>query len=873
MSRSSLIVTFLIGILTVALWAVVNRPGVEPPWPEKIDGFSFSPMRAGEAPREGHFPSTEHIDEDLALLTGDVYAVRTYTVESTLAQVPQLAAAHGLNVTLGAWIGPDDKANEREIEDLIRIFRASHTGIVRVIVGNEALLRGDRTVPEIIEYLRRVRQDVWAPTSTAEPWHIWLKYPELVKEVDFIAVHLLPYWENIPVDKAVDYVVERYNELQAAYPNKPIVITEVGWPSQGRTRGEAVASPANQAKFLRRFLATAEREGYTYYIMEAFDQIWKMKDEGQAGGYWGVYNADREAKFEFTAPVIRIPQWQGLVAISIGLAVLILLLLFRDSGSMKSTGRGFLALITYGIATFAVWMVYDYSENYMTWGGVVVGIVLFFAAIGVILVLLTEAHEWAEAIWLDEWRRAPTLKPVPDEELPMVSVHVPAYNEPPDMLMQTLDALAALDYPRFEVVVIDNNTKDPAVWQPVAAHCETLGPRFRFFHVDPLSGFKAGALNFALRETDPDAEVVAVIDSDYIVSPQWLREMTPLFKDPKIAIAQAPQDYRDGHESAFKAMCLAEYRGFFHIGMVTRNERDAIIQHGTMTMVRRSVLEEVEGWAEWCITEDAELGLRIFERGYSATYIPRSYGKGLMPDTYLDFKKQRFRWAYGAALILRRHLMELIGLAPTSLTAGQRYHFVAGWLPWLTDGMNLGFNLAALGWSVAMITAPSHVPPPDILFAALPLALFVFKLAKMFFLYRVRVEATLRQSLAAGLAGLALSHTIARAMVTGFITASLGFFRTPKRAQTSGLARALTDAREEILFLIALALGAIGVLMRPDGEMLDNKIWALVLAVQGIPYAAALLVALMSASPKLPASLIGPMGNMRDSAPEKPETT
>src|SRR5207253_2933562 len=191
---------------------------------------------------------------------------------------------------------------------------------------------------------------------------------------------------------------------------------------------------------------------------------------------------------------------------------------------------------------------------------------------------------------------------------PKVSIHVPAYNEPPAMLIETLDALARLDYPDFEVLVIDNNTRDEPVWRPVEAHCAQLGARFRVFH------------------------------ADYVVDARWLRDLTPGFQDARVAVVQAPQDYRDGDESAFKAMCYAEYRGFFHIGMITRNERNAIIQHGTMTMVRRAQLVSCGGWAEWCITEDAELGLRIFEAGFDATFVPASYGRGLMPDTFIDFK-------------------------------------------------------------------------------------------------------------------------------------------------------------------------------------------------------------------------------------------
>ncbi|MCB1923926.1 MAG: glycosyltransferase [Gammaproteobacteria bacterium] len=863
MNRASLLITVLMGVLTLVLWGMVNRPGNEPPWPEKIDGFSFSPMRGEQSPITGELPDISQIDEDLALLSDDVHAVRTYTVRGNMAEVPRLAAVHGLNVALGAWISKDEQRNREEIDALIRVYRENHRQIVRVIVGNESILRADRTVAQMIDYIDEVRRLVWAPISTAEPWHVWLEHPELVAKVDFIAVHMLPYWEGVAVDDAIAHVVARYHDLQKAYPDKPIVISEVGWPSNGRTRQAAVASHANQAAFLRRFLAVAEEEEMTYYIMEAFDQPWKRQLEGDAGAHWGVFDVNRDPKFEFTTAVVPVPNWWNLAAISVGLSVLILALMFRDSAGLSPSGRGFLAIVAYALTTFVVWVLYDFTLQYMTPAMLAVGIALFIAAVGVILVLLAEAHEWAEALWVRQLRRQPLPEPLPDDRLPKVSVHVPAYNEPPDMLMQTLDALAALDYPDFEVLVIDNNTKDPAVWEPVQAHCERLGERFRFFHVDPLSGFKAGALNFALRETDPAAEVVAVIDSDYLVERNWLRELVPLFQEPRMAIVQAPQDYRDGDENLFKAMCQAEYRGFFRIGMVTRNERNAIIQHGTMTMVRRKVLEDVEGWAEWCITEDAELGLRIFEQGHCAVYIPHSYGKGLMPDTFLDFKKQRFRWAYGAVLIMRQHLAQLFGLEKSALTWGQRYHFLAGWLPWLADGFNLAFNLGALAWTAAMVLFPEHIAPPHPVFAVLPLTLFVFKILKMFFLYRVRVEANLRQSIAAGLAGLALSHVISRAMLTGFVTRRIGFFRTPKRAEAHGVLQALLDAREELLFLIALLLGAYAVLQRIDFMMLDIRVWSVMLVVQSIPYAAAVIVSLISAAPRLSGRLVGALRGLR----------
>ena len=244
------------------------------------------------------------------------------------------------------------------------------------------------------------------------------------------------------------------------------------------------------------------------------------------------------------------------------MAAFLLTLLFARSRTLRKRGRSFLAIIVYAATTTFVWVLYDYTQQYLSVTNVAVGALLFTGMVGVILVLLAEAHEWAEAHWVTVRRRAFEPQSAPDAELPLVSVHVPTYNEPPEMVMETLDALARLDYPRYEVLVIDNNTQDPAAWQPVEAHCRRLGARFRFFHVDPLAGFKAGALNYALARTAPEATVIAVIDSDYVVQRRWLRDLTPLFAQARMSVVQAPQDYRDAGANAFKAMCHAEYRGF-----------------------------------------------------------------------------------------------------------------------------------------------------------------------------------------------------------------------------------------------------------------------------------------------------------------------
>jgi exo-beta-1,3-glucanase (GH17 family)/cellulose synthase/poly-beta-1,6-N-acetylglucosamine synthase-like glycosyltransferase len=867
---SGILVAAIFAVMTFGLWAYMNRPESEPPWPAHgIQGVAFSPFAADQNPfGSKDVPPLEQIDADLKLLENKAFAVRTYSVLGSLGRIPELAAKHNISVALGIQLSKDPAESEAEIRAGIALAH-DHRNIVRVMVGNEDLLRGDVTVEQLAAYLDRTRRAIRQPVGYADTWATWLKFPEVAKHVDFIAVHLFPYWEGVDVESAVDFCFRELKAVQDAYPKKPVIIGEIGWPSEGRIRAGAVASVSNEALFLRQFLARAEKEGQRYYVMEAFDQPWKARDEGAVGAYWGIYDVNRQPKFEFTQPIVLIPEWHLLAAISVTLALVLLGMFYVHSGSLRTRGRMLLAFVAYAAATITVWVIYDYMQQYLTPTSVVVGSLLILGMLGVVAVLLAEAHEWAEAHWTGTHSRLLDTTRGGNASVCKVSVHLPAYNEPPEMLIETLDALSRMNYPNFEVIVVDNNTRDEAVWRPVEAHCQKLGERFRFFHVSPLAGFKAGALNYALSKTAPDAVVVAVIDSDYKVESNWLSDLLPAFDNPRMAIVQAPQDYRDENDNAFKAMCYAEYRGFFYIGMITRNERNAIIQHGTMTLVRRQVLSAVGGWAEWCITEDAELGLRVFEAGYEAIYIPKSYGRGLMPDTFIDYKRQRFRWAYGAMQILRHHASALLRPSSSALTSGQRYHFIAGWLPWIADGLNLLFNIAAVGWSIAMIIAPQKVDPPLMVFSVLPLSLFMFKLVKLVHLYTNRVGMNARQTAAAAISGLALAHTIGQAVLKGLFTGNEPFFRTPKRAAPHRFFAALAAAREETLMMLALWASAIGIHSIPkEIASPDLTVWLAALLIQSIPYAAALLVSLASAF-QFPASLLGRRGGTITEAAEQ----
>ncbi len=846
----SVIALALLVFINFSIWSYVNNPLQLQPWTKTTMGVTFDPMRKQDTQTSDTFPSEEDIDHDLSLLADKVHAVRTYSVLKGLDKIPELAAKYNLNTTVGAWIDGNLEKNRQEIETLIKVIRQNNPKILRVMVGNEVLLRAEITADQLIEYIREVKKNTWRPVSTSETWDVWIKHPELVAEVDFIAVHILPYWEGIAAEDAVDYVFDRYHAVQQAYPNKPIVITEVGWPSDGQPFKHATASVSNQAKFLREFLNRADVEKVTYYIVEAFDQPWKMSLEGSAGAYWGIFNADREPKYPMDGDVIAMPNWEHWATGAAVFSVVLMGLFLISRRSLKLPGMVFFGLIANLAVSTIFWSVSIGAQQYQTnltiffWG------VLILMQMLAAIILLIESLEIAEVIWHRKTARTfEPLKPSPEFKYPKVSLHLPIHNEPPDMVRMTLEALDRVDYPNLEVLVMDNNTKDPAVWEPVREDCERLGPKFRFFHLENWPGFKAGAINHALEQTAPDAEIIAVIDSDYILSPDWLNSMVPYFDNENVGFIQSPQDYRDRDQSAFKSFCYWEYAGFFNIGMVQRNEYNAIIQHGTMTMIRKSALLEVGKWSEWCICEDSELGLRLYEAGYDSVYVKDSFGRGVMPDTMSGYMTQRFRWVYGAMQIIKAHWRSFLPSAKPTLTPAQRYYFIAGWLPWISDALALVFTMTSLVLTAVLLYDPIHSELPANAFLMPTVGIFSFKIIRGLWLYQARVPCSVWHSLGASLSGLALTHTVAKGTIQGLFTSGKPFMRTPKFEQHSALFVGLVTIRQE-LFLLTLLSVAIG--MMASLEHFDNfsgKLWIAILSVQAVPYVAALLTVLISIAP------------------------
>jgi len=277
----------------------------------------------------------------------------------------------------------------------------------------------------------------------------------------------------------------------------------------------------------------------------------------------------------------------------------------------------------------------------------------------------------------------PRFKParLQSKSQPFISVLVPSYNEPPAILINTLEALSHLDYDHSEVLVIDNNTQDLSIWKPVEAFVNTLGNKFRFFHVGHLDGFKAGALNYLFKYIDKKSEYVAVIDADYVVDRDFLNIAVPYFANSKVALVQFPQRYRN---SIRKNKPIAdEYSHFFGIYMNMANHLNCVPSTGTVSIYRLDVLRKIGGFSGKALTEDADVGLRIYGAGYDGVYVDHSVGYGLMPYDLEAYRKQKWRWAFGNAQSLKI-LGSLFGKIPFKswlgfllhLTAWDHFHFI-----------------------------------------------------------------------------------------------------------------------------------------------------------------------------------------------------
>jgi exo-beta-1,3-glucanase (GH17 family) len=297
----------VVACMHLGFWALNNPNATAAAVEGGLPSVSYN--RFGENSSDGSIVPEAQIRADLTVIAAHAKAVRTYASTQGLERVPDVAAELGLTVTLGIWIDKDNARNEREIATALELARC-HPNVTRLVVGNETVFRHEHTAAELVQIVRRVKRDSPVPVAKADHWKSFIDHPELVNAVDQVFAHILPYWEGMPKEVAVEKSLALYDRLLAAYPGKRVVIGEFGWPSAGHNFERAVPSPISQAVVLRNFVARANIRGIDYNVVEAIDQPEKLF-EGNVGPYWGILDASLRPKFAWTGPIVDANYWKA----------------------------------------------------------------------------------------------------------------------------------------------------------------------------------------------------------------------------------------------------------------------------------------------------------------------------------------------------------------------------------------------------------------------------------------------------------------------------------------------------------------------------------------------------------------------------------
>ena len=396
----------------ISSWAWLGAAVEMPPSPlgpgEKLHCVSYAPFRGEEDPLGPDIPvDPRQIAQDLAQLKAVTDCVRTYAVDHGLDRIAEIAAGHGMKVIQGLWLSSRPERNRRQIEATVELAKRFPGVIAAIVVGNEVLLRGEMSARDLARTIAEVKSRVSVPVTYADVWEYWLRNRDIAAEVDFITVHILPYWEDFPIASrdAASHVDSIRKRVAEAFPGKEIFIGEFGWPSAGRMREGALPSPMDQARAIQETLALARRGSYRINLMEAYDQPWKRLLEGTVGGHWGLLDGKRRtAKFAWGAAVSDHPHWRWQATGGVALAAAIFAAAFAASRQTAFAGSApfwlRIAAIAIVSGTLIGWTVENVPLESLGLAGWLRS--LAFAAVGMLSPILAAAC-------LGSGRRLPTF--------------------------------------------------------------------------------------------------------------------------------------------------------------------------------------------------------------------------------------------------------------------------------------------------------------------------------------------------------------------------------------------------------------------------------------------------------------------------------
>lgn len=293
------------------------------------------------------------------------------------------------------------------------------------------------------------------------------------------------------------------------------------------------------------------------------------------------------------------------------------------------------------------------------------------------LFLFVEGLNFIEAalFYVTTWKPTHYTAPPP---LPgrTVDVFITTYDEPVELLRETVVCALSMRYPHQTWVLDDGRRKE------VRELAEELG--CHYLAREDNRHAKAGNLNHALERTS--GEFIVTLDADHVPSPELIDELIGFFRDPRVAIVQAAQDFYNLDSFQHQTDPRAGYGWqqqelFFSVIQPGKDGFGAAFYCGSPAMLRRKALEEIGGFATGTITEDMHTGLRLQQRGWRVLYFNRTVARGLAPQTFVGFATQWQRWGYGAMQVLWRENV-LLG---RGLSLGQRLcYFASFYFYWMS---------------------------------------------------------------------------------------------------------------------------------------------------------------------------------------------
>lgn len=258
-----------------------------------VHGFCFSLYEEGQKP--GDIIPESQIRRRLEILKPHTSWIRSFSTTDGNDLIPILAKEMGLKTLVGAWICGDDDKNQKEIENLVRL---SNQGFVDIAaVGNEVLYRGELTIAELVHYLEIVRQQIGGiPVGYVDAYYEFTQHEELVDACDVILSNCYPYWEGTSSENAIDHIIQMYNQAHLTAKGKRVIITETGWPSQGKLLGNAQPGFINSMRYFIETQLWAFDQGIDLFYFSSFDESWKVDSEGEVGAYWGIWDKNEKLK-------------------------------------------------------------------------------------------------------------------------------------------------------------------------------------------------------------------------------------------------------------------------------------------------------------------------------------------------------------------------------------------------------------------------------------------------------------------------------------------------------------------------------------------------------------------------------------------------